>query len=574
MKSATLTLLIISLFLSSCSWSKLEKEIETAELSEKIRLNQVGYHPLHEKQFTIADSTAMNFVIVNDQGRIVHKGGSIEKGMWEPSGEYLRVADFTTFRKPGTYRIHVLGLGNSYPFQIREDLYEEAANASLRSFYFMRASMEMEKKYLGDFARPMGHPDDTCYFHPSSGYDEGFISSPGGWYDAGDYGKYVINASIATGTMLALHELYPELFPDGSLNIPESGNGVNDLLDEMRYELDWVLTMQDADGGVFHKLTPRWHDGITMPHETHSKRLIIGKSTAATLDFAAMMAQASRLFEEVDEEFSARCLDASRKAYDWATKFPDRLFRRNPPDIGTGAYNDTILDEEFFWAAAELFATTGEEEFFEPISGKLGDITFRLEESWRNYVDNLGYYSLYVSDRLDEAQRSSLESGILDLADDLIARAADNPYGIPIERFVWGSNSDVLNTAIILLYAHHISGEEKYLNSASVFTDYIFGRNATGYCFVSGFGSKPSSNFHHRLLMADDNEESFPGFIAGGPNFQVQDAYNLKQQGVEYPSLLPAKAYIDHEGSYASNEVCINWNAPLVFVLGYLAANQ
>lgn len=561
--------LFIILAVSSCSNRELKQEIRESGLSENIRINQLGYFPLLEKHFTVADSLASEYMIVSEHGKVVFRGKLDPFGDWAPSGEFLKTGDFSKFIIEGRFFIHVPGLGNSCTFTISDNIFHDAALASMKTFYFMRASTDIDEKYVGKFARPGGHPDDTCWFHPSSGKSEGFISSPGGWYDAGDYGKYVVNASIATGTILALHELMPDVLGDASLNIPESGNGTSDLLDEVRYELEWVLTMQDEDGGVFHKLTSQYHDGITMPEDTHSKRLIIGKSTAASLDFAAMMAQASRVWKNIDQDFSARCLNAAKAAYLWARANPDSYFV-NPPDIGTGQYNDNILDEEFFWAEAELYCSTGDKSYFELIQPDLGKVRFRLEESWRNYVDNIGYYSLYLNKNLDENSRKILEEGIVKVADSLLEVAGTNPYGIPVNRFVWGSNSDVLNTAILMIFANEITHELKYLNAATQFTDYIFGRNATAYSFVSGFGCKTSSNFHHRLLMADENEECFPGFIAGGPNYQIQDAANLKAQGIEYPSSFPAKSYIDHSGSYASNEVCINWNAPLVFVLGYL----
>ena len=561
-------LITASIIISSCGNLNETKHIAQAELSEDIRINQLGYFPDLMKKFTVADSLATEFKLVSINGKTVFEGELKEYGSWEPSGEFLLTGDFSDYTKEGKYFIYVPGVGKSYFFHINPGFYYDPAREALKSFFFMRASMELDEKYVGEFARPMGHPDDTVYYHPSSGYSTGFISSPGGWYDAGDYGKYVVNAAIATGTMLSLYELRPDIFPDGNLN-----NGIPEILDEIRYELDWLLTMQDKDGGVFHKLTSLQHDGITMPHETHSKRFIIGKSTAATLDFSALMAQAGRLFSETDSAFSASCLKASVKAWNWAIANPERYFARNPKGVGTGPYNDVILDEEFFWAAAELFCTTGEEIYYKAINSKIGDIQFRLEESWRNYVDNLGYYSLYLSDRLSAEDRKQLEEGIVRLADSLLEKAKNNPYGIPVERFVWGSNSDVLNTAIIQIFAHKVSGDKKYLEAAAMFSDYIFGRNATGYSYVSGTGSKFSKNFHHRLLMADDNEETFKGFIAGGPNYQMQDRESLiKFYDADYPDTIPAKAYIDHEGSYASNEVCINWNAPLVFVLAYLDA--
>ena len=573
-----LILILLPALLTGCGMQE-KKEIAEAPVTEDIRLNQVGYYPDLSKQFTLAASTGdtltgestpgpgnASFSIINLDDKVVFRGELKDHGTWEPSGGTVLTGDFSALKKEGTYRIYVPGTGKSYTFEITEHLYDSAAIDALKSYYFMRTGVEISEEYVGKFARPGGHPDDTVYFHPSSGRSEGFTSSPGGWYDAGDYGKYIINAGISAGTMLALYEWMPGTYPDGSLDIPESGNGISDLLDELKFEYEWVLTMQDTDGGVFHKLTSLRHDGITMPRNTHSKRFMIGKSTAASLDFAAMLAQASRVYSEVDAEFAARCLLAAVRAWEWALDNPEIYFR-NPEGINTGGYGDSQMKEEFFWAAAELYCTTGEGHYYELIRPELGKITFRLEESWRNYVDNIGYYSLYLSDRLSAEDRELLETGIVELAEAISEMAASNPYGIPVNRFVWGSNSDVLNTAIVQLFAYDITLDKKFLNAAVAFTDYIFGRNATAYSFVSGYGSKYSENFHHRLLMADDNEEVFPGFVAGGPNMYMQDGRNLEAQGVEYPSDYPAKAYVDHPGSYASNEICINWNAPLVFVL-------
>jgi endoglucanase len=570
MKTSYLFLLALSGALAiSCATGHEKKQIRESEVSDNIRINQVGYYPSLEKKFTVANNDAGSFTIVDDEGKIVFKGNLSDYGTWEPSGEKLKLGDFSEFNKEGNYFIHIPGVGNSYPFRISDKIYEDASIDALETFYFMRASMDMKEEYLGKFSRKAGHPDDTCYYHETTGHKEGFISSPGGWYDAGDYGKYIVNASISTGTMLLLYEMYPDVFADGTLNIPEKNNGKNDLLDELKYEFDWVLTMQDDDGGVFHKLTPLQHDGITMPHETHSKRYIFAKSTAASLDFAAMLAQASRLYRSYDTEFSGQCLKAAIRAYEWAIKNPDKYFS-NPPGVNTGVYGDRELKEEFFWAAAELFCTTGDQKYYQAIKPELGNCTFRITESWRNYVDNLGYYSLYLSNLLDEKDRMLLKDGIIRLADEHLAIAQANPYGIPISQFEWGSNSDVLNTAVIQIMAHRITGDQKYLNAAAMFTDYIFGRNATGYSFVSGYGTKYSRNFHHRILWADDNDDPFPGFVAGGPNGYMQDKGNVESAGASYPDTHPAKAYLDHTSSYASNEICINWNAPLVMVLAYL----
>jgi endoglucanase len=153
----------------------------------------------------------------------------------------------------------------------------------------------------------------------------------------------------------------------------------------------------------------------------------------------------------------------------------------------------------------------------------------------------------------------------IELADKILADMAIMAYRIALDRFEWGSNSDVLNQAMILCVAHDISKDKRYVLAAGELLDYIFGRNATGYCFLTGFGHQRVFFLHQRISGADDVEEPIPGFIVGGPNHDSQD-----HTEVGYSSEYPAKAYEDVQESYASNEVCINWNAPAVFVLGYL----
>ncbi len=128
--------------------------------------------------------------------------------------------------------------------------------------------------------------------------------------------------------------------------------------------------------------------------------------------------------------------------------------------------------------------------------------------------------------------------------------------------------------AVIYCYAHKLSGDKKYLNAAIDCIDYLFGRNATGYSFVTGFGSKTAKNLHHRTSAADGIEEPIPGFLIGGPNQFRQDDISKTEWGVTYSDTLAAVCYLDEQGSYASNEIAINWNAPLVFILGYLESNK
>ena len=551
---------LILILLYSCDSNK-----KTAKISDRIRINQIGFYPASVKQFTITDTKAAAFKVIDPYNNKVFSGELIDQGTWETSGERVMLGDFSSFSAPGAYYIVVDDTIASFPFKIKEDLYSRALRASIKSYFFQRASMAIDERHGGDYQRGAGHPDDKCLFHPSSGRSEGTLNSPGGWYDAGDYGKYVVNGALSVGQMLLFLEQYPEAIKDGFLNIPESGNDVSDLWDELKYELNWILTMQDDDGGVYHKLTAKGFSGFIMPEDYDLDRYIIGKGTAASLDFSAVLAQASRLYKEIDPKWSAKALKASEKAFAWALE-NDNLPFSNPEDVSTGQYDDTYFDDDFYWAAAELYLATKENAYKGYLKKYDQPYRHELTNSWKFFVRNVGFHSLLENrDELDEPLGQELTKGHLALADSILQKISENPYRVALDRYEWGSNSDILNQAVVLCVAHRLTGDEKYLAGAEQINDYIFGKNATGYCFLTGFGSKKVMFPHHRPSGADSIAKPVPGFIAGGPNHYKQDA-GL----VEYTSDFPARCYMDVEASFASNEVCLNWNAPAVYVLGYL----
>ncbi len=533
--------------------------------SPLVRYNQIGYLPGSEKEFVLVDHPATSFRIIDSVGRVHYTGTLENEGTWDLSGEAVRVGSFTPFNAPGTYRIYIDDEVVSDPFDIGTSVWLPALNGSIKSFYFQRASMAIEAAYGGVYKRAAGHPDLACPFHPSTGVSGGTLDSPGGWYDAGDYGKYIVNAAITVGQMLNLEELYPGTIGDGQLNIPESGNGISDLLDEVRVELDWMLTMQHSDGRVFHKLTARNFGPFIMPAEYDLERLIIGQGTAATLDFAASMALASRAYRGTDDAFADRALNAAEKAWEWAREHPDLPYR-NPPDVSTGEYGDNQFSDDFYWAAAELYITTADQAYLEYLRNNEEPYIHQITNSWKFFIRNMGFHSLIAHrESIDPELATELVSKHLALSEEILHQTESIPYRIGLDHFEWGSNSDVLNQAMILCYAHQITGEEKYLTGAIRNVDYIFGKNATGYSFLTGYGARQVMNPHHRPSGADGIEAPVPGFIVGGPNNDRQD-----RREVTYTSDFPARAFEDVQASYASNEVCLNWNAPAVFVLGYL----
>ncbi|WP_191968623.1 glycoside hydrolase family 9 protein [Cellvibrio sp. KY-GH-1] len=549
----------------------------SAGVAGLIKLNQVGFLPESMKLAVVPDVSETGFKVVKAGTTTEVFSGRLGMGVvWDASGERVKLADFSSVKAPGDYQIHIEGLADSHVFTIAADAYEPLLAASIKAFYFNRASAELLSEHAGKFARPLGHPDTQVLIHPSAASDArpaGFvITSPKGWYDAGDYNKYIVNSGIATYSLLAAYEHFPELFDAQNLVIPESGNSLPDLLDEALWNLEWMLSMQDPnDGGVYHKLTNKNFDGTVMPHQATSERYVVQKTTAAALDFAAVMATASRVFAQYENQLpgmSAKMLAAAESAWAWANANPAITYQQ-PSDVKTGEYGDKNLADEFAWAASELYVTTKNDVFYSAFKPSETQITV---PSWGD-VRGLAWVSLaHHRDHLTTvADQALIAKRIESLAASLHTAWSVSPYKTSMQKgnFVWGSNSGALNQALMLVQAYRLTGKREYLDVAQSQLDYVLGRNATDTSFVTGFGERSTLHPHHRPSEADEIAEPIPGFIAGGPQPGQQDKSGCN---ATYPSNLAAKSYLDNYCSYASNEIAINWNAPLVYVTAAVQA--
>lgn len=551
-----------------------------------IQLNQLGYTPGAAKWAAVPVAVGASgegparFVVRDEAGRTVLQGPLGPPADWAPAGQRLRLADFSALHQPGRYRLQLEGPAGATPpsaaFTVAADAHERLTAASLKAFYFNRAGIALAPAHAGAWARPAGHADTAVRVHASAaspGRPEGTpISSPKGWYDAGDYNKYIVNSGIATYTLLAAWEHFPALLRTQRLNLPESGNGLPDILNEVLWNLDWMLTMQDpGDGGVYHKLTNAHFDGVVMPHQATAERFVVGKTTAAALDFAAVMATASRVFKPFEAQrpgLAARCLAAARAAWAWARANPAVVYRQ-PADIRTGEYGDATLADEFAWAAAELYISTGDDSFWQAMQPAQTPMTV---PGWPN-VNGLAWVSLahHRAALTPAADRRLIEERIGTLATRLAAawQAAPDRIGLAAEDFHWGSSSEALNRALVLVQGYRLTGTRAHLDAAQALLDHVLGRNALAMSLVTGIGERSPMHPHHRPSGADGVAEPVPGFIVGGANAGRQDAKNCP---VPYASTLAALSYLDHFCSYASNEVAINWNAPLVYVSAALQA--
>jgi endoglucanase len=542
--------------------------------AQTIFTNQVGFKPNSEKRAFINDSEAKTFQIINISNNEVVLKGEISKPVnWEYSGTNVSIADFSSIQKSGKYSI-VVG-NSSKEISIDNEIYETLGTQSLETFYLARASEKISEKYAGIYARPLGHPDDKVIIHASAASDirpEGtLISSPSGWYDAGDYNKYIVNSGITVHTLLQLYELFPEYSNKLKLKIPENTNQVPDLLDEVLVNLRWMLTMQDPnDGGVYHKLTTKYFCGMIMPVDDKLDRYAVMKSTAATLDFSAVMAKASRIFSKFENNYpglSNSFLNASKIAWNWAQKNPNILYVQ-PKDISTGEYGDKDVSDEIYWTAIELYLSTKNSDY---LNGLPNNLKIR-NPNWFQ-VESLGAFSLISStDKIMDSKTKEkidlIKQNLLKTADELGQIHEASAFKIPMNTFAWGSNSDLANQGILLIHAYIITNNKKYLKAAEDCLHYILGSNPLNMCFVTNFGDNSPKKIHDRRSSADKIDAPIPGLLVGGPTTAARTDCGEDK----YKSSFPALSYTDMECSYSTNEIAINWNAPLAFLVNAINA--
>ena len=560
-----------------------------------IRLNQVGFAPHQEKTATIdisnLKSQISNYYILNIAGDTVWRGQASETMLNPVSGKPCQMVDFSDLTACGDYTLYVENDQiSNLQFQISNRPYRELTRKALRAFYHQRASMATEEPYAEGYARPAGHPDDHVIVHASAATEERpagtIISSPGGWYDAGDYNKYIVNSGFTMGVWLMAYEFNKAYFDTLRLNIPESqisnlqskisNDKCPDMLSEAMYNLRWMLTMQDTDGGVYHKLTEPAFEGFIRPDQCRKPRYVVMKTTAAALDFAATMALAARVYEPYDPDFCEEAKEAAIRAYDWAVEHPEIYYDQpkmneemkqcGEVEITTGAYDDFDVNDEFYWAEVELYLLTGEEQYKANVKDHAGAIAntltkdgkYYLPATWGN-VAELAYLELLLQGKTDADALLTYLAPYLDEADTI--SVFRSPYGNRESDFFWGCNSEgCCWRGVECLYAYRLTRDEKYLINAERCLNYVLGQNATGFCYVTGFGTHPTKDPHHRLSYSH-SKGTLPGFLAGGPNPARQDAAT---DGVKYPKNVPAdESYLDYQPSYASNEVTINWNVTL-----------
>ena len=590
--------------------------IEDAKTWERagILTNQIGYFPNLDKKATLLSDAAegVEFNLLDEAGNIVYTNVSQPMGLDADSGDSVHVLDFSDFKKTGTYTLRTKDGAESRAFQIGvQEAYSGLVYDALNYFYQNRSGIEIEEQYItsgntAELARAAGHVSDIAAVQRIWGYKPSTVEQDvsGGWYDAGDHGKYVVNGGISLWLMQNQYERAllngtTDAYQDGAMKIPENGNGIADLLDESRWEMEWMLKMIVQDGDckdmAYHKVHDiKWTALAVAPADDPEERILKPPTTAATLNLAACGAQAYRLWKDIDPTFAEQCLTAARNAYDAAKNHPD-MYAPLDESIGGGAYGDDDATDEFYWAACELYTSIGEDRYYKDMQNSThflevptalngGESVGVVGSFDWGHTASLGSLTMILNkEKLTEQEASTLEDNITSAGTYFLNLENKQGYGIPYGQstisyddsdkgYVWGSNSFVADNAIIMAYAYDLSRNTDFLSGVSGAMDYLLGRNPMDYSYVTGYGTHSVQYPHHRWwsnLLSDNFPKAPCGVLVGGCNSGMEDPW-VRGSGWKKGQIAPQKCYLDHIEAWSVNECTINWNTPLAWVTAYL----
>lgn len=541
---------------------------------DAIRVNQVGYRTDSIKRAIVTNGGNYFWLVNANTGDLVYVG-SVELGSYEElAGEVVNYCDFTAFKTPGTYYLMVDADMEhpSYPFTIGDDVYNDITALALKCYYYNRCGMAI----TGDWAPGANHA--ACHlgnarvleFYGATGSDgsratretgEVVTDVAGGWHDAGDYGRYTNWEAPSVAKMMIAYRLRPSLFGDNT-GIPESGNGVPDILDEAYYTLTWLLKMQRSDGAVYHKLTSAQHAGGVAPENDNNQFYLFPVSVESTASFAGALSMAYRVYQDINPTFANQCLAAAQAAYTWAKANASVVGKYPYKDgSGTGIGNSSNLNHELSFAAESLWQSTGEQSYYNDFADYI-----RVATNTSDAAQLCAVYDFAVGDGL--APEEDVLTLLKDRYNSRLQQEVDKynstayEFSLTISSY---ANQSLVGTDAAILLGDLLNGNEDHRWLAEENANYILGKNGTGYCGMLGVGTQQIQNPHLRFPT--------PGWVTGGAcsysALASRFASFLENETRITPDTPPLKCYLDEYVYFYLNEPTIstNANALLTFTL-------
>jgi endoglucanase len=539
-----------------------------------IVFNQAGYQTEWPKRALLINKPQSSIVTLRDAetDALIMMIKPKETGFSDLDSTQVegQLLDFSKIEREGLYYLED-GELRSPNFRIGEKVYKEATRLLLRSYYLQRCGVELLDPETG-LSHEACHLNDGVYARDDEFNKEGLPrDAAGGWHDAGDYGKYIAPATVTVNRLLSLYLMAPERYPDEALSTPESGNGISDLLDEVKFELDWMLRMQRADGAIYRKLSGAKWPKVISPENDTQPRYIYGVSSPETGKFISSMAIAFRAYKDIDTDLANSYLAAAKKSWLWLQQQPEQTIDwEKSDDSGSGGYMASEADTEVqldidrddrLTAALELYLATGETLYRDFILANQPNEIYSLYE-WKD-ASSLSLWHLMQFDKSDQLVdiRNDIKNKLLDRADRLLQQIQTSAFNVANDRLIWGSNKMTAEEGITLAHAWYLTGEKQYLEGALDQLDFLLGKNPFNMSFVTAVGHKSVQNPVH--IFGRSVKKTLPGLMVGGPNNLAQDGIAPKNKGL--------MSYVDNERAYSVNEYAIDYNASLIGLLEILA---
>ncbi len=529
-----------------------------------IKINNVGYRPNDIKCVYITKN-APSFS-VKKGGKEVFTDKFISAGIDADAGEEVFVGNFSGLTEPGKYTIEIKGIGTSQEFTISDNVYQSVVETVMNGMLFWRSGQSVHQSGI---QYNIGHPSDAhCIIYNSDTTIDVF----GGWYDAGgEFGKYVPTGAFSADLLLLTYQLYPDKFTDKQSTIPEAGNGIADILDEARWELEFLLKMQKDNGSFRHKVSEVTFGNFRTPDTDTTQRYVYGISSQATADATAVLAHAAYIFNDVDNEFATKCLSAAENGWDWLIQHPDNIKFRNPNEVQTRRYNIDNDSACRLWAAINLYSATEarmyhdyiDKNFNKPNYPELDIIDIGWDEP---YIIALVEYLLLPT--ADDKLSSKIQSRLNKQAKRIMKFKETPGYHVVIHGnngYGWGtSNGIVLGRLLTLSLSGRLLGEAEYNTYALSQINYILGANTLNKTYITGVGTNPVMQPHHHASIIAQTPA--PGLIVAGPAGPRQGAdQRIKSLWRAY--LPVAKCYVDGWKAYTTNEPTIDNSALFILAI-------
>ena len=535
-------------------------QVSQSENVYKINLNQVGYLNEARKVAIFSGHHGDYFNVKSiDTDEIVATYPLSEMFESKYTDEYVARGDFSSFDLDGEYYLESSMGMKSYPFFIGETVYNDVLTNAIRFFTAQRCGIEIAEEINSSMQHQKCHDKDAKMITSAE-----MIDVSGGWHDAGDYGRYVETAVKALSDLLISYIITPNSFNDQTNRIEEN-DGVPDVLDEARYELEWLLKMQREDGGVYSRAVTKKFPGNLSPSEDEEQIYVLQVSTASSAGFCAVMSLASKIYQDFDPEFSEKCLEAALLA----NRYLNSSAEYNPtlPEgFTSGDY--ALADDDYyrFYANIALWFSTDEQQYLDKAFSLISGDYSLYNTYWEPLLAYPSFLYLLKANKNDK-HYDYVANNFYRYLDNLVDGTSRDNYRISLnDNYHWGSNQNIADRAMLLLMGNYLSGRRIYKAIAEEHLDYLLGKNCLNMSFVVGYGERYPHHIHHRVCICNNSE--FKGALVGGPNSSLED--EVIRNHFEGQDIGPARIYMDDAESYSTNEVAIHFNSALVFVLAYL----